>query len=414
MRRILLLVVGLLVLIGFILGIYFLFFSADAPDITIGEGSPFGGSGEYIGTPGEEGEGEIGETETGAGEVVAPRLVKITDGPVAFGSVAFTIEKIVEGAVTASGTANSTIEYDTEVRYLERASGNAYGYRVLERTLTRLSNRTLPGVYEAVWLSDGSFTYARFLADDSNGNEALETYALPVGEGEGGYFLEPNLSEVVVTGTSTLAILLTNAAGSIATVASTDGASVRTLFSSPLGALQLLPSGGGYGAYTNASAQSGGYGFSISGTTGAFERLMGPLRGLMMLPSPSGSSVIYTYLSGSSLRTELLEMASRVSTPIPLGALAEKCVWAQNEASVYCAVPRAISGTLPDDWYQGAVSFSDRIWKVDLAARVAVLVIDPLNAGGVAIDAVNLAIDEREDALVFTDKKTGSLWVYDL
>ncbi len=413
MRRVFLIILAIIVLIGLALGIYMLFFSAKAPDFTANPGS-FGTGGEYVpGEFGEPGEGEVGETETEAGEEVAPRLVKITDGPVAFGSVAFTTEEVVEGETVGSTTASSTVVYDTEVRYVERLSGNVYGYKAHERTLTRISNRTLPGVYEASWLSDGSTVYARFLTESGAGDEVLETYALPVQEGEGGYFLEPNIAEVAVRGTTTVATLLPSSSGSLASASSADGATVRTLFTSSLSALQLLASNVGYAAYTNASAQSGGYGFLIS-ETGVFERLVGPLRGLTLLPSPSGSYVFYTYLSGSTLRSELLETTSRVSTTIPLGALSEKCVWAPDESSIYCAVPRSVSGTLPDDWYQGVVSFSDRIWKVDLGARVAVLVVDPLNAGGVAIDAVNLAIDPREDTLVFTNKKDDSLWAYDL
>ncbi len=413
MRRTLLVALLVLILAAAAVGVYFFFFNGKAPVVTVDQGPAFGTSGDYVPQAGEVGSGEIGDTESGAGEVVAPRLTKITPGPVAFGTVAFSVsERVpVEGAGTS--TASTTLRTDTEIRYLERASGNAYGYRTEARTLTRLSNRTLPGVYEASWVPDGSRVFARFIADNSEGVEVLETYALPIGGGEGGYFLAPNISEVAVRSTSSVATLIPNSSGSLATVSAPDGSNPRTLFTSPLSALQLVPSGTGYAAYTNASAQLGGYGFQVT-SSGAFDRLVGPFRGLAMLPSPSGKQVLYTYLSGSALKTELLEVASRVSTPIPLGALAEKCVFAPDEKSVYCAVPRAVSGTLPDDWYQGAVSFSDRIWKIDLVARVAVLVIDPLNAGGVAIDAVNLSVDAKAAALVFINKKDGSLWVYDL
>ena len=77
-------------------------------------------------------------------------------------------------------------------------------------------------------------------------------------------------------------------------------------------------------------------------------------------------------------------------------------------------MPRSIEGTLPDDWYQGAVSFSDRIWRVSLDGRIAALIVDPKTVGDVDIDAVNLTIDARADVLVFTNKKDGSLWSYDI
>jgi hypothetical protein len=414
MRRILLIVLALVLLLGVGLGVYLLFFSAKTPALTVEEGASFGVSGDYVPTgAGTQDVGEVGELQSDAGELVAPRLVKVTEGPVAFGAVAFTVRETVPLEGVGTSSAETETRLDTQVRYIERASGHAYGYQVGERTLVRLSNRTLPGVYEASWLSDGSLAYARFLSEGINGEETLETYALPIGSEEGGYFLEPGLSEIVTRGTTTLATLLPSSSGSIATAASPDGSQVRTLFTSSLSSLQMLTLGSGYALHTNASAHTDGYGFQLS-VNGLFERILGPFRGLTLLPSPSGTHIFYTYLSGSVLQASLLELSSRVSTPIPLGAMAEKCVWAPDEDSLYCAVPRTVRGTIPDDWYQGAASFSDRIWKVDLAARVAILVIDPANAGDVEIDAVNLAIDPRADALIFTNKKDGSLWVYDL
>ncbi len=81
---------------------------------------------------------------------------------------------------------------------------------------------------------------------------------------------------------------------------------------------------------------------------------------------------------------------------------------------MYCGIPRTAPSDWPDAWYQGAASFSDRIWRVDMDARVASLVVDPKTAGEVDIDAVSLDVDPQSDVLVFTNRKDGSLWMYDL
>jgi hypothetical protein len=81
---------------------------------------------------------------------------------------------------------------------------------------------------------------------------------------------------------------------------------------------------------------------------------------------------------------------------------------------VYCAVPTNLQGNLPDDWYQGAITFTDRIWKIDLTERTATLVLDPQQTGKVDVDAVNLTVDSSEDMLIFTDKHSGALYAYDL
>jgi hypothetical protein len=77
-------------------------------------------------------------------------------------------------------------------------------------------------------------------------------------------------------------------------------------------------------------------------------------------------------------------------------------------------VPTTLTGTLPDDWYQGAVATSDRLWQVDLQSRVATQVVDLQTVGAGAIDAVSLDIDRSSDVLIFTDRTTGYLWMYDL
>ncbi len=384
--------------------IYFLFFAGKDSGIVVGDPADFGTAGQY---PGGE-VPDVGVTLNNVGNEIAPRLVKVTDGPVAFGSVARFIQETTPGTAEVATTTRT----DTELRYIERPSGNAYAYRADARTLTRLTNRTLPGVEEAIWTPSGEQVYVRFLVREEGSTESIETYALPTGN-EVGYFLEAGLSSVVTNGQNVLT-LKPSANGSVGTLASADGSNPRTLFSSVLSALRIYPAGTLYAAHTKASALLDGYGFLIGGTSGSFERILGPSRGLTLLPSPSGAKVLYGSVSGSRLETSLLDVATRDVIALPVGALPEKCVWTADETAVYCAVPRSLSGIIPDDWYQGAVSFSDRLWRINLNDRLATLVFDPALMANVEIDGVSLTIDPRSDFLFFTNRKDGSLWAYDL
>jgi len=110
----------------------------------------------------------------------------------------------------------------------------------------------------------------------------------------------------------------------------------------------------------------------------------------------------------------LFDTTTRSSIVLPLSTLSEKCAWSSDEAFIYCAIPSSFTGTLPDDWYQGAVSTSDRLWRIDLTARLATLLIDPNEAAEVSIDAVGVTVDSASDSVTFTNRKDGSLWVYDL
>ncbi len=415
MKRYLIIAGVVLALILIALGIYFFFFAPRGGGIVVDTGeNPFQTGGDYTGTDTEQ--PPTDGTVTG-GEEVAPNLIRITEGPVAFGSLVFLAPKeITEEGGSDTGTSSAPKATKTifvpEVRYVERKSGNVYKYEFNEKLLSRISNRTLPGIQEAAWTKDGTTAFLRFLSANESGTEMIETYALPT-ETEGGYLLESGLDQVIVSGTSTVVTLLPSTTGSIATIARADGANAKTLFTSNLSSLRLTPSGQGVGAFTKPSAQMDGFGFLVN-ASGVFDRILGPYRGFTMLPSPSGKQVIYSYLSGQTVTASAMDTTTRAQTALPVALLPEKCVWAADELSVYCAVPRAIGGTWPDSWYQGAISFSDRIWKIDLVSRTAILIVDPVAIANTAIDGVSLAIDANSDVLLFTNKKDGSLWAYDL
>ncbi|MDQ1299703.1 MAG: hypothetical protein QG636_371 [Patescibacteria group bacterium] len=405
MRRTLIIVASIVVVLGLLVGAYFLFFNN--PTLSVGVPSnPFGSSGDRVET---ELLGPDGQPIQGAGTVVAPRLIRISDAPVAKGAVALYIPPVPS---VASST-EPGIPADTEVRFIERQSGNVYAFRVHDRVLTRISNRTLPGIQEAVWTTDGARAFVRYLTRAADGTEHVDTYMLPADGGEG-YFLEQDLEQVAIRATSTVFSLLPSMSGSIGTLSAPDGTNVRTLFTSVLSRLRAGFSGADIIATTKASSGLDGYSFLVSGSDGSFTRILGPLRGLATLPNREGSAVLYTYVDANRTYLQVLDLASRNATSLPLVTLAEKCVWEPGGRAVYCGVPTALAGNVPDEWYQGVKTFSDRIWRIDLDTRLATLVVDPGQVASVAIDAVALAIDSESDTLVFTNKKDGTLWVYDL
>lgn len=415
-KKILLSIATVIFLIGGGFGIWYAFFSGSDAQLTVTNpfdslGSDSLQNGSNLPTDG---------VQQGAGTELAPRFIKITDGPVARGAVAFRVQVPQQGTgVPATGTSTAittgttaVTKPDVQVQFIDRASGNVYAYVARERTLTRISNKTLPGVQEAVWVADGSRAYARFIAA-TGGNEQVSTYALPA-RGDGGFLLEQDLDQVAVAGTSTLMTLFSGTTGSVGTIANADGSNSRTLFSSVLSSIRIKPSRGSLFTFTKPSNQLDGYAFEINRTTGSFSRIIGPLRGLSILPNPAGTSVLYSYIENGAYRLRVLDVAKRTTTALPVATLTEKCVWAADGRSAYCGVPTSMQGNLPDSWYQGITQFSDRIWKIDMQERVAALVVDPQQVGKVSVDAVVLAIDPFEDFLIFTDKASGALYSYDL
>lgn len=422
MKRLLVIVAGVVVVIGLLIGAYYLFFSGKGASLTVG-GNPFGDNGSGTVTPGSD--LPTDGTLQNAGTAIAPLFIKITDGPVARGSIAMDVQipnpKVqTSGTSTVSLSTNGTTTIntqpatipDTEVRFIDRTSGNVYSYLSHARTLTRISNKTLPGIQLASWTPDGTRAYAQFLAS-SDGEEHVNTYSLTATGGDG-YLLENDLAEAQVAGSSTLFTLLSGSTGSVGTISKADGSNQRTLFSSVLSALVVHPTTGDLFATNKPSLNLNGYAFDINRTTGGFSRILGPYPGLSVLPSPDGKNVLYSYTSGGTYFLRLYNVAAHTSTALPVATLSEKCAWTANGLSIYCGVPTNLTGNLPDDWYQGVTVFTDRIWRIDLDQRVATLVLDPVQIGKVNVDAVNLTVDPNEDMLIFMDKHSGALYAYDL
>ena len=415
MKRKLIVAAVIIVLLGVGVAVYFFFF-AKAGGLVVAPTNSFPTSGDgTVDQPSSSVTQELGVPRAGAGTEVAPRLIRISDAPVAVGAVAtFVPGKVATSSVGTSTTATTAFSVDPDVRvsYIERESGNVYAFLSRARTLTRISNKTLPGVQEAVWTPDGSQAFVRFL-EKVGADERVSTFALP-SNGEGGYLLENNLAQVLVTGSSTLVTLLPFSNGSTASISSVVGTGVRTLFESSLSAVRLSIGGGSTLATTKAGVKSPGYTFLVDTKSGSFTRVLGPLNGLSAQVSPSGRYILYSYLDRGKVSLGVFDIVGRSAVRLPLATLAEKCAWSSDSLSIYCGVPTTIVGAYPDDWYQGTTQSSDRLWRIEITNRVATQLIDPKTAGGVDIDAIALTVDKAGDVLVFTNKRDKTLWLYDL
>lgn len=414
MRRTLTIAAIVIVLLGILTAAYFLFFSKDS-GLAVSNGvsneNPFGQGGGNAPTGGAS---DIGGTDAGTATPVAPHLTQITARPVARGFIALdaSTTPVVSLASTTSG-APVVPSFAVEVRYIDRESGNMYAYEAADGGSKRLTNHTAPGVEEASWLPDGSMAYIRFLTDDPDKSEHIDTYALPA-NGGAGFVLPRDLTEVIPRSTASLFALMPGTSGSVGTIEKADGSGNSALFTSPLSAITVKKSGTDFLAYTKPAASLPGYAFSVSGTSGAFSQILGPLTGLAALPSPSGKQALLSYVQNGVIALAFYDTATHATINLPIGTFADKCVWTPDGMSAYCAVPSAIpaGATLPDAWYQGTTAFTDKLWRIDFTARVATLVADLPQLTSAPIDAVSLTLDENASTLVFMNKRDDTLWAY--
>jgi hypothetical protein len=410
MRRTLIIAAIVIVLAGVGVVIYFYFFTG-SPSVTVAPSGnislPVAGQGAppVTGTTGTSGTTNTPNTAVNAPVTVSARLVQISKGPVVPGEVAVNIKAI-----------NASSSPDVAVNYIERESGNVFSYLTRAKTLTRTSNRTIPGIQSASWLPNASFAFVRYLsgADFST----INTYALPAvgtGAGGGGFFLSQNLADIAVSSTSVLT-LASGVSGSTASLEHTDGTHSITAFATVLSALRVSFAGKSqYLATTKPSATLLGDAFLVD-AAGRFSRIAGPQNGLVALASPSGKWALASYTLDTAMQMELVNTTTGETLPLPVVTIADKCVWATDDSAVYCGIPVSppVGAVYPDDWYQGAVHFSDRIWKIQVSGRYAQLVLDVSKEAKSSIDVDSLTIDPAGTVLVFVSKNDGSLWSYSL
>src|SRR3989344_6052239 len=126
----------------------------------------------------------------------------------------------------------------------------------------------------------------------------------------------------------------------------------------------------------------------------------------MILPNPLGTVLAVSGVdNGKPLPLRLMNQKGETVGRDDGATLTEKCAWAADGAAIYCGIPLNPDGRLPDDWYKGLVSFSDRIVKIDSRTGA---VTDILARS--TFDAVNLFADSKNQFLFFTNKTDSSLW----
>lgn len=405
MNRTLIITSIVVVLLGASVAAYF-YFSSGTPTVTV---APTGSTSLPVAgqtTPNTTGTAANTEPSLVPGAPSAPvdvsqRLVQISTGPIVPG------ESVID-----TNAANASSSPEVSVNYIERASGNVFSYVSPAGTLTRINNRTIPGIQSATWLPNGTTAYVRYLSGSDL--STINTYALAAASSTG-FFLPQDLADLSVSATGLLT-LASGSNGSAVSLSRIDGTHSTTLFTTPLSSIRTSFAGKNqYLVFSKPAAALPGDAFLFD-NAGRFSRIAGPLNGLVALASPSGKWVLVSYVQNGAMQMELINTATNTTLPLPLATIADKCVWASDDSAIYCGIPVNPSTryAYPDDWYQGVAHFSDRIWKIDVTGRYEQLVLDFSQVNKGSLDAEALALDPAKSLLVFVNKNDGSLWGYSL
>ena len=310
----------------------------------------------------------------------------------------------------------------TFIRYVERAEGHVYEALASDnKPPYRISNTTIPKIYEAYWVQNGQGVILRYL----KGTDIQTFYAaLKQGTTTGeqalsdGTFLPNNISTLVVSPAQDKVFYLLPREGGVVGVRSNPNGTQKTqLFSSF--ATEWLTSwqkDRSISLFTKPSSEASGFLYTLNTNNSALERVLGGIRGLTALSSPGGDLILLSRVAGDGLTLTLFDSKTQTYSAVGKNTLPEKCVWSKTDSVVlYCAVPDYLpSGNYPDVWYQGIVSFADNLWKINTETGATNRILAPQSVANTTMDITNLVLSAKEDYLLFANKKDLSLWLLKL
>lgn len=145
--------------------------------------------------------------------------------------------------------------------------------------------------------------------------------------------------------------------------------------------------------------------------------LISDTNGLIIKPSLDGSKLIYstTDEKGKNPSISIMDLKTKAKKNLFISTIAEKCVFSQDNKTLFCAVPKAISDNIiiPDDYYKGKLDqvFEDQIFKIDTQTKKKKIISQDID---IPINAYNLFLSPQEDYLFFINKRDGFLYSYKL
>ncbi len=346
--------------------------------------------------------------------------------------------KIVSDKPTANGffisktSSTATTQKVLSARYIEQDSGHISELDYNKNLPTTLSNTTITRIHDAIFDATNKNLLIRRLDDNNNPQYIYATLLPPTSATSSATsttdsigklsqsLLSSNIKEFAVSPSKDKIFFLTYISGDyVGTTenfgSKTNGSNKKQIFSSPIGEWQIQwPQDNIIFFNTKPSANIPGYLYSQTLTKTGLIKVLSGINGLTSNVSPDNKKLIYSVSANSAFKTYLFDLATKQISVLPVVTLPEKCIWGGIELDqLYCAVPSILpTADYPAGWYQGLISFSDELWRIDTKSGNTDLLVDKatLSKTGNGVDATNLILSPNEDYLLFTNKKDSSLW----
>lgn len=324
------------------------------------------------------------------------------------------------------GYGASTTATSTAIRWVDRGRGNVFESRQDETAIATLSNTILPRIYDSVWNKNLTAFIGSMMPEESDGPTVIfsELKKQSTSSSTAPFALKGrNISDQVLAyaaspGGDKIFLMLDENGKGAGYVANFDGSRMARIFETPLTQVNVeWPEAQTISITTKGIASGDGFLYFVNPTTGTWNKVLGPVRGLSTKTSKDAKYVLASSADDrGNIITSIHSLATGKTEDATIRTLADKCAWGNFYKSlVYCGVPaQSVFGILPDDWYRGTVSFSDKIWAVDAKTGEVGLVSSLVDQSDRILDMFNLSLDAKDEFLFFMNKNDLSLWSFDL
>ncbi len=313
----------------------------------------------------------------------------------------------------------------TLLRYVDRGTGHIIevtlpkGSEFIPLERRRVTNTTIPKIYEAFFRPDGNAVLLQGLREDTDAKTNISLVLTSTSTATSGPSttqatnIRGEIDSVGVSPDGTLFYSLDDSKSIVSSAF--NGAALRTVFNSIFTEWRLSPTGGGLIIYTKPGEEAPGFAYLVN-SNGSLSKIVGPLKWLSLKPNKGGNFILYSFISDGELKSSAINTTTKQASEVNPAPIAEKCAWSNNNKDVvYCGTSIVEVGEIElDGWFKGTYHFSDYIWESNNETGVANLLVNPKTKFGIDIDVWRPQLSPSEDYFIFINKRDLSLWVLKL
>ena len=328
--------------------------------------------------------------------------------------------------LTDNAISGATYYGTTTVLYMERSTGNIYKINLDGTEKTRLSNTTIPKIFETLWSYKSDKIMARYFEDPAKDDIKLKikTFTASIsqmfkatstsGVELKGVALSPTITEIAVSPSEDKIFYLNETESGLTegVVADFNNKNQKKIFELPFGEFNATwPTKDSIALLTKPSFDTEGFLYFLNSKTGTLIKVLGNVNGLTTVVSPEGDKIVFSGVGRDGMESRIYNAKNNTFSDLGFLTLADKCVWGKKNKlpagrMIYCAVPLgAIGSRQPDDWYKGKESFSDELWSKNISTGENKIILDSFGA-----DIINISANADDGYLIFINKNDGTLW----